>query len=165
MIGGVKYRMFLVLAVAIFVACSHEKTPQVTIEQQIRQYTQPWIGVPYKLGGKTKEGIDCSALTQNIYTNVFHVELPRRVVEQRVEGLPVARDSLICGDLIVFRASLFGRPHIGVYLAHDEFIHASSSKGVMISSLTQGYWRRKYKTARRLLDPQGHLITNGVAVD
>ena len=45
MIGGVKYRMFLVIAVAIFVACSHEKTPQVTIEQQIRQYTQPWIGV------------------------------------------------------------------------------------------------------------------------
>ena len=117
------------------------------------------------MGGNSKKGIDCSALTKNIYHNVFHIDLPRRVVEQRVEGIPVDRDSLLVVDLIVFKARLFGRPHIGVYLSKNEFVHASSSHGVMISSLTDSYWRRKYKTARRIMDNHGIIIKNGVPVD
>lgn len=82
------------------------------IEKEIRQYVEDWIGTPYKIRGTGSDGIDCSALTRKIYQAVFNVELPRRVVEQRVEGLPFDRDSLLAGDLIVFRAQLFGRPHI-----------------------------------------------------
>jgi lipoprotein Spr len=134
-------------------------------EARILQFYQEWKGTEYQLGGESKEGIDCSALTQRLYKEVFRVDLPRRVVQQRVEGIKVSPDSLEAGDLIVFRGSLFGRPHIGVYIRKKDFMHASSSKGVTISSLNEKYWKRKFKMARRMLDKRGRLILDTEADD
>ena len=152
--------LLLILGFMISISCTQriEKTKKRDINQELRSYVSGWIGVPYKLGGSDKEGIDCSALTQNIYKQVLKVELPRRVVQQRVEGTRIKKDSLLAGDLVVFKAPLFGRPHIGVYLSDQEFVHASSSKGVMISSLEDYYWNRKYREGRRLIDEHGKSI-------
>lgn len=155
----------LFVLILLFSCGKNDEEYYKDIDAELRVYVKGWLNTPYELGGDSKKGIDCSALTQNIYKKVFHVKLPRRVVEQRVEGQPVNRDSLLAGDLIVFRAKLFGRPHIGVYLSNNEFVHASTSQGVMISKLTDNYWKRRYKTARRVIDKKGHLIKNGVPVD
>ncbi len=162
-------RMFLCIAVLAgwFISCHTEdviKPPpkkKPTIESRIRDFSEEWKGTPYKLGGMDTSGIDCSALTQRLYKEVFLVDLPRRVVDQRVEGKEVSRDSLKPGDLIVFKGSLFGRPHIGVHITKLDFLHASSSKGVTISNLSERYWSRKFKTARRMLDEKGELILAG----
>jgi lipoprotein Spr len=141
-----------------FLCCKKEEAVIRSTESKIREFSQGWIGTPYKLGGTTHEGIDCSALTQKLYLEVFNVELPRRVVDQRVEGLQVHRDSMQAGDLVVFRGSLFGRPHIGVYISKDDFLHASSSKGVTISNLSEHYWKRKFRFGRRLIDARGRML-------
>jgi lipoprotein Spr len=109
------------------------------------------------------DGIDCSALTQHLFKEVFNVDLPRRVVDQRVEGLQIHRDSLEAGDLVVFRGTLFGRPHIGVYISGGDFLHASSSKGVTISNLSEHYWKKKFRMGRRIIDERGRLILDDVA--
>jgi cell wall-associated NlpC family hydrolase len=159
------FACFVVLLSCFSCSSTSESEKNKHIDYELRSYIRDWIGTPYKLGGNSHNGIDCSALTQNIYKHVFRVELPRRVVEQRVEGLPVKRDSLLAGDLIVFKRQIFGRPHIGVYLSNNEFVHASSSHGVMISNLSNSFWRRKFKAARRLIDKNGDLVKDGVAVD
>lgn len=147
-------------ACAVLLIACHHRGPHITtsVEKSIRDFASEWMGTPYKLGGMDKNGIDCSALTQHLYKDVFHVDLPRRVVDQRVEGERVSRDSLEAGDLIVFKGKLFGHPHIGVYLSDGDFMHASSSRGVMISNLGDYYWKRKFSQARRLLDPSGRLL-------
>ncbi len=150
--------LFMWIPMGLFSCGSHTHHVVTTTEQSIMDFYGIWKGVPYKLGGTDKTGIDCSALTRQCYRDVFHLELPRRVVEQRVEGINVPIDSLQPGDLIVFKGSLFGRPHIGIHISDLNFMHASSSRGVMISSLKDRYWKRKFKMARRMIDAHGKLI-------
>ena len=78
------------------------------------------------------------------------MELPRNTALQVQEGSPVSREDLAPGDLVFFRRG--GTRHVGIYLGDDEFIHASTSRGVTISNLDEDYYRRYYWTARRLLD-------------
>jgi lipoprotein Spr len=155
--------VFLAFPIGLFISCQHgpsveEPEEKLSIEKRILLFYDTWQGTPYKLGGMDTSGIDCSALTQRLYKDVFELELPRRVVEQRVEGIEVPRDSLKPGDLIIFRGSLFGRPHIGIHVKEGDFIHASSSKGVTISNLSEHYWKRKFKMARRMINEDGKLL-------
>jgi murein DD-endopeptidase / murein LD-carboxypeptidase len=157
----VHWCLFAILAIST-IACGKESPApaKTSVAASIRNFSKDWIGTPYKLGGTSREGIDCSALTQKLFDDVFHVVLPRRVVEQRVEGLEIHRDSLEAGDLIVFRGTLFGRPHIGVYINKGDFLHASSSKGVTISNLDEYYWKKKFRCGRRIIDKRGRLIVS-----
>lgn len=155
--------VLLALLASLIISCHkgqalEEPPKKPSVESLILRFYDHWEGTPYKLGGMDTSGIDCSALTQRLYKDVFAVELPRRVVQQRVEGKEVSPDSLKAGDLIVFKGSLFGRPHIGVHVKNGEFIHASSSKGVTLSNLSERYWNRKFKMARRMIDEDGKLI-------
>lgn len=109
-----------------------------------------WWGTPYRLGGTTHKGIDCSAFVQTIMLGVFAVQLPRTAREQRgiSEWIPV--DDLREGDLVFFNTR-GGVSHVGVYLHNNKFVHASTSSGVMISDLNDTYWSRKLIGAGRVL--------------
>lgn len=109
-----------------------------------------WWGTPYRLGGTTHKGIDCSAFVQTIILGVFAVQLPRTAREQRgiSEWIPV--DDLREGDLVFFNTR-GGVSHVGVYLHNNKFVHASTSSGVMISDLHDTYWSRKLIDAGRVL--------------
>lgn len=110
-----------------------------------------WRNTPYRLGGTSKKGIDCSAFTQMVYREVYGVELPRMTVDQAQEGRKVSKSELKAGDLVVFKTGRGpnGR-HIGVYVKNGEFMHASTKGGVIFSSLSSPYWSRAYWQARRL---------------
>ncbi|MCD8512752.1 MAG: NlpC/P60 family protein [Nitrincola sp.] len=109
-----------------------------------------WAGTPYRLGGTDKSGIDCSGFVQTIFTDAFDFQLPRSTSEQVNIGVPVQRHSLEPLDLVFFKT---GRTqHVGIYLGDGEFLHASTSRGVIISKLDNPYWKRNYWTARRPLD-------------
>ncbi|EOZ7588174.1 NlpC/P60 family protein [Enterobacter kobei] len=137
---------------------SNPEEIRLFIEKEIRtkilmEYAQ-WEGVKYRLGGTSKNGIDCSSLMQEIFNNAFgdilNAPLPRTTSAQINHGSKTFREDLRPGDLIFFHISNAER-HVGVYIGDDRFIHASTSKGVMISSLQSQYWTEKYTTARRVL--------------
>jgi peptidoglycan DL-endopeptidase LytE len=108
-----------------------------------------FLGAPYRLGGSSVKGIDCSAFVKKIY-QIFNITLPRTAFEQSHVGLRIARGELIEGDLLFFntRRKL---GHVGIYIGNNEFVHASSRKrGVRIDSLKTPYFDRRFVTATRL---------------
>jgi cell wall-associated NlpC family hydrolase len=123
-------------------------------ERELRKATEPWKGTPYKLGGTTKAGVDCSAFVRAVYQAVYSIELPRTAEEQERLGTKVDRKNLVAGDLVFFRTKgmgpFFKSRHVGVYLGHGEFAQASGRLGVNIARLDDYYWNKKYEGARRL---------------
>lgn len=109
------------------------------------QFIDDWYGTKYVFGGTGKKGIDCSALVQRLYKYVYGMDLLRTSVLQYRGSTYIAEKSkLVEGDLVFFR--MHGGPvsHVGVYLGNNYFVHASSSKGVMISNLNENYWVKYY---------------------
>lgn len=119
-------------------------------ETQLRTAADDWDGAPHEWGGTSKAGVDCSGLVQSVFESEFRMSLPRTTEEQVRTGQRISRSSLQPGDLVFFR---HGRKkyHVGIYLSNDEFLHASSSEGVTISSLDRSYWTERWWQARRLM--------------
>ncbi|CAG36409.1 C40 family peptidase [Desulfotalea psychrophila] len=115
---------------------------------------QKWEGTPYRYGGQTRRGIDCSAFTQQVYQQLFAICLPRTTRGQIRTGRYIPRNKLHPGDLIFFQIGKGGR-HVGIYTGRGKFIHASSSRGVMQSSLARRYWQKRYLKARTLYRTSG----------
>ena len=127
-------------------------SPPRKIREALLAQHERWAGTPYRLGGTGFGGVDCSALVQNIFSETFHLQLPRSTGELVQQGTQVARDALQIGDLVFFRPS--GRyHHVGIYIGDGYFLHASTSKGVILSKLNNSYWKRHYWQARRTLEP------------
>lgn len=127
-----------------------EMVRNVDVKSRIMEQYADWKGVRYRLGGDTKRGIDCSAFVQRTFRDQFGLELPRSTSEQQDTGNEISRNKLRPGDLVLFRAGSTGR-HVGIYLGNDNFVHASTSSGVMISSLNDSYWKKRYREGRRVL--------------
>lgn len=106
-----------------------------------------WVGTRYQMGGTTKRGIDCSAFTQTAFWKAYGIELPRSTAEQRYLGRQINKNELKKGDLVFFRRN----SHVGVYIGNNQFMHASTSQGVTISSLDEDYWARTYTQSRRIM--------------
>jgi len=112
------------------------------------QYKE-WKHVRYRLGGTTKRGIDCSAFAQKTFASKFDVKLPRDTSRQAKAGKSVSKKALRAGDLVFFQIGRSTR-HVGIYLGDQQFLHASTSKGVIISQLDNSYWAKHYWKAVRV---------------
>lgn len=100
-----------------------------------------WYGTPYRYGGCTKSGVDCSAFVQAIYTALFGIMIPRTAREQYGVSQQIKREELQEGDLVFFNTT-GGVSHVGMYLQNNKFVHAGSS-GVTISDLFEDYWMKR----------------------
>lgn len=109
-----------------------------------------YIGVPYVWGGSTPNGFDCSGFVQYVF-NAHGISLPRTSKQQYGVGTYVAKANLKAGDLVFFDTEGNGVSHLGIYIGNNQFIHASTSKGVTITSLSNTYWAPKYYGAKRIL--------------
>lgn len=108
-----------------------------------------FLGAPYRLGGATVKGIDCSAFVRKMY-EFFDISLPRTAREQSAVGVRVDRNDLVEGDLVFFRTR---KPigHVGIYIGNNEFVHASyRGKSVRIDSLDQPYFQKRFQRAIRV---------------
>ncbi|PHM75134.1 lipoprotein [Xenorhabdus kozodoii] len=123
---------------------------KLDIKSKILNQYADWKGVAYRLGGNTKRGIDCSAFVQRTFHDQFGVELPRSTSEQQNIGQTVSRSKLRAGDLVLFKTGRRMR-HVGIYIGNNQFVHASTSNGVIVSKLTDTYWSKRYYDARRVL--------------
>lgn len=118
----------------------------------IYSFINDWYGVRYRLGGNDKEGIDCSAFVQRFYEDVFGMNLVRTAFQQfNQSNLLWDNEDLKEGDLVFFRVRSKRISHVGVYLMNNFFVHASSSQGVMISSLNDKYWQKYFACGGRVL--------------
>lgn len=110
-----------------------------------------FLDTPYKYGGNTENGIDCSGFTRQIFLNALNIDLPRSAREQFNIGEPIEKEDLSFGDLVFFNTQRRSNPgHVGIYIGDNQFIHASRTLGVTISSLDETYYKKRYVGARRV---------------
>ncbi|SEM06760.1 lipoprotein Spr [bacterium A37T11] len=122
-----------------------------TTNTKLYQFVYEWIGTPYRLGGTSKSGIDCSKFAYELYQKVFNTTLGNNSRNIYTQVDPVNKEELKAGDLVFFKIRSRRITHIGVYIGDNKFAHASTSRGVMISNLDEAYWRRYYYRGGRLL--------------
>ncbi|WP_406667687.1 NlpC/P60 family protein [Gallaecimonas sp. GXIMD1310] len=148
-------RKAALLALLLLAGCASAPPPKPALpatspiqQALVAQYRQ-WQGVPYRLGGTSKTGIDCSAFTRQTFKQRFSITLPRTTAAQVRLGKPVAQQHLRPGDLVFFKTGRRSR-HVGIYQGNGLFLHASTSVGVTVSALDNPYWQAHYWTARRI---------------
>lgn len=118
---------------------------------QIESQAHKYIGIPYKYGGTTTSGFDCSGYVQQVFQDL-NVSIPRDTKSQYKVGQTVSKSNLAVGDLVFFNTSGSGVSHVGIYIGSNNFIHAATSKGVSVSSINDPYyWGSKYIGAKRVL--------------
>ena len=122
-----------------------------TLREKMLMEVIKYLNTPYKYGGNTKDGMDCSAFTQILYRDVFNINLERSARLQYTQGSIVAEsEELKVGDLVFFNTRKRVKPgHVGIYIGDNLFAHASTKKGVTITALDYDYYSRVYMGARR----------------
>jgi probable lipoprotein NlpC len=151
-------RVWFLLASLILAGCSSHAPPpsgrlsdSIVVVAQLNEQLRQWYGTPYRYGGLDRGGVDCSGFVYRTFSDRFDMQLPRSTAQQTGVGTKVSRDELMPGDLVFFKTgSGENGLHVGIYDTNDEFIHASTSKGVTRSSLNNVYWRKVYWQARRI---------------
>lgn len=123
-----------------------------TSNVKLYQFVYDWLGTPYRLGGDTERGIDCSGFAYQLYDKVFNTVIGNNSRNIFSMVNPVNKEELKEGDLVFFKINSRAISHVGVYLGNDKFAHASSSRGVMISNLNEAYWKRYYYKGGRLIE-------------
>lgn len=113
------------------------------VRQTLYAQFEEWKAVKYRAGGLSKTGVDCSGFVFLTFDSRLGIKLPRSTDEQVNAGTPIAVADLLPGDLVFFRTGRNTR-HVGIYLENRKFLHASTERGVMISSLDDRYWARTY---------------------
>ena len=121
-----------------------------SVARRIISTSMDYIGVPYVFGGTSPYGFDCSGYVQYVFAKAG-VSLPRTADVQYEVGTPISTKDLIPGDLVFFSTYTYGASHVGIYVGDGNFIHASSSQGVTISSLSSAYYSSHYIGSRRIL--------------
>ena len=117
-----------------------------------------FIGAPYRFGGSSLKGIDCSSFVQKIY-KIFDITLPRNAREQSKVGISVTREKLTEGDLVFFHTNR-SLGHVGIYIGNNEFVHASSKgKVIRVDNLDSPYYQKRFQRAVRV---KGLNNNNGV---
>ncbi len=125
-----------------------------TLKEKMLMEIIKYLDTPYKYGGNSSNGIDCSAFTQTVYSDVLSIELNRSAREQYKQGIKISNaEDLKFGDLVFFNTRRRVKPgHVGIYIGDNLFAHASSRNGVIVSSLDQSYYSRRFMGGRRIED-------------
>jgi len=113
-------------------------------DKKLYEFVGEWYGVPYKYGGCSKSGTDCSCLTINLYSSVYHKQLPRSADDMAKACDKVKESKAEEGDMVFFKINSKTVSHVGVVLKNNKFVHASTSKGVLISDLNEAYYKKYF---------------------
>lgn len=116
----------------------------------VRHFEQ-WYATSYRSGGMDKNGVDCSGFVQLTYNRLFGLQLPRTTGTLAHSGSRISVSNLQPGDLVFFKTGPTAN-HVGIYLENKTFMHASSTRGVMLSSLNETYWKKHFWQARRIFN-------------
>ncbi len=141
----------VVLAILVLTTIVPQERVEASTKDSIVSIARDQLGTPYRFGGTTPSGFDCSGFIGYVFNKVG-VDLPRTAAAQYGAGQAVSRSNLEVGDLVFFETYKPGPSHSGIYIGNNQFIHASSSRGISISSVNDPYyWSDRYLGARRVL--------------
>lgn len=118
-------------------------TNKTWVKRELYTQFDDWRAVKYKIGGLSRQGVDCSGFVYLTFSSRLGIQLPRSTDQQVTVGRTVAKKELISGDLVFFKTGFSSR-HVGIYLEDGKFLHASTDKGVMVSHLDDVYWSKRY---------------------
>ncbi|UYQ95902.1 C40 family peptidase [Chitinophaga horti] len=119
--------------------------------ERLFNFIEEWWGTPYRMGGNTRSGIDCSHFATNMLLEVFKAGISYgNSADLYNQSRKLSRKELQYGDLVFFKINRKSVSHVGVYLENDRFVHASVSSGVMISTLNEDYWKKYFIGGGRL---------------
>lgn len=127
----------------------NESTQAKKVVRTLMAQYKEWKGTHYQLGGTSKRGIDCSGFVQKTFASRFNIILPRDTSSQAKIGTSIKKNQLQAGDLVFFKTGANVR-HVGVYVSNNQFLHASTKKGVKLSGLDNVYWKKAYWMAKRI---------------
>jgi len=137
-------------------AARHGYTTQLSdasLRATLLKHFDRWEGAPYRFGGNSRYGVDCSGFVHIMFRDALGVDVPRSTQLLSRTGYPVSQRRLASGDIIIFRTSRTNL-HVGIYVGHGQFIHASKTHGVILSRLSNPYWRDVYVKSVRIIDRQ-----------
>ncbi len=145
----------IVLALGVLIAgCSSSKLSRSASSARVASLideAESHLGTSYCSGGTTRDCFDCSGFVTTCFTSIG-ISLPRTSREIAEMGIAIDRDSLQPGDVVAFRTSGRDINHVGIMVDAQRFIHASTRKGVIVSALSEKYWRTSYVKARRVIE-------------
>jgi len=123
----------------------------LTTNKKLSKVVNEWLGVPHRIGGKDKSGIDCSGFTSVVLRQVYQKELVGPSATMATKCREIKKNELKEGDLVFFKINGVKVSHVGVYLSKGYFAHATVKKGVLISSLAEPYYEKYYSGSGRVL--------------
>jgi cell wall-associated NlpC family hydrolase len=153
-----KYASIILVTCLVLLACQPSTRYRSTdgrnsSEKSLHGYVNEWLGTPYKYGGMSKQGTDCSGFTRQVMLQVYNKQIPRQSQDQYTNGKRIAKSRIEPGDLVFFnRIRSRGIDHVGIYLGDGKFAHASEKSGVTISSIYEDYYQTHYAGACRYGD-------------
>ena len=170
-----KYNFCIAIVVLIIIGCHSNKKATTTLKKEITynsvqtkyatllnvapseihnislyNFIDKWIGVKYKYGGQTQEGVDCSGFVNAVYKEVYQKVLPRSSADIAKQLKSIPKNKIVEGNILVFDIDGKKSSHVGIYLTNNKFIHSSTSKGVIISSLELPYYQKSFSKAGKL---------------
>ena len=119
---------------------------------QLLSFIDDWYGVKYRFGGESKAGIDCSAFTRKLLSEVFSISVGRVVPDQLKAGIEIEKSELRMGDLIFFNTNTGhrkGLTHVGFYLGNGNFVHSATNRGVVFDNIEKDYYKKAFRKAVR----------------
>ena len=129
---------------------------QTTQNQRLNHFIDEWLGLPYKLGGSTKSGIDCSNFVIRLYKDVFDMNITGTCYKLWNNTNRIVLDSLHIGDLVFFNTMRQSFSHVGIYVGDNKFIHSPRpGKQVKVEDMRQSYWLSRFTGARRVDSSSG----------
>lgn len=126
-----------------------EVPPSALTNVRLYEFVDAWMGTPYGYAGSSREGIDCSGFAGTLYREVYQKELPRTARDMEKVSTELGKTDLKEGDLVFFDINGKKGSHVGVYLHNNRFVHASTSRGVVISDLDMEYYRNTFSHGGR----------------
>jgi len=163
-----KYIVLIILSIGIFASCSNSKSKNIHTNNskdskeaiqrdRIVNYAKKQLGVKYEYGGNTPKGFDCSGFTQYVYTK-FGYSVPRISREYAKTGTKISVKNTKPGDILLFTGSNKHKRvtgHLAIVVSNNKgvikFIHASSSRGIVISDFKIKYYQERILGARRII--------------
>ncbi len=119
-------------------------------KNKLYSFINDWYGVPYKFGGCQKTGVDCSCFSSNLYESVYSKKLPRTATDIYSACEKINLEKAKEGDFVFFKIKSSSISHVGIYLGNNQFVHASSSRGVIVNSLSEDYYKKYFFSAGKL---------------